>query len=274
MHDQNWQMSWDIQVTIEERPGPFFIVAYTLSDQWLSAPERVYPVIMDPQVRSSQVRSDIDDTIVCSHYRTTNYFYSSMLKSGYDASLGMTRSYINFPGLTTKTPISSADEIVLAELRLRHDTSLGSDTVQVNVHKVTGSWQDTSVTWDTQPPHDPRVYDFETFKSPGRWRTFDVTPIVKEWYRLGPNSIHGLMLKHENETQSLVNFFSSDILDQSLIQYRPYLRITYLNQSGIEGYRPIPPWAWAGAVPLQSTTITATWFIPTAMWRFLATVCP
>ena len=103
---------------------------------------------------------------------------------------------------------TSADLITSANLSL-YLAKDASGTRQIDVHKVTGSWSSSSITWNNQPAYNAKVEDYEivtgSLYSGFSW---DVTGIVKEWYSSGVNN--GLMLKTHDEAAGYTELLSSD----------------------------------------------------------------
>ena len=84
------------------------IITVTLDEAYLAAPERAFPVIIDPSTMISS--SQTADTCVCSGFPTTNYYTSSYLRTGKDTDFGVRRSYIKFnlPPLPAQAGITSS----------------------------------------------------------------------------------------------------------------------------------------------------------------------
>ena len=228
MYDQVREESYDIAVDFEILERDSFLLTYTADEDWLTDQERVYPVIIDPVVwtKQSSAFSQTRDAFVDSNNPNTNYKYHQFLKSGKGTTHGKTRSYLMFP---TLPEIGPADEIITAELSLCQSWALNSPVI-VNLHQVTTSWDSGTLTWNNQPVHSTRVLDFESCKTID-WRTWDVTAPVKSWYKTGNN--YGFLIKHAQETDSILDFVSSD---HSVQEARPILIINYRNISGLEGY--------------------------------------
>jgi RHS repeat-associated protein len=230
MYDQTNEENCNFVVSLEHQSGPHYKLTYTADEAWLTDPDRVYPVVIDPVVwtKQSSAYSQTRDTFADSKSPTSTHKYYAYLKSGKGSgSRGITRSYIMFP---TLPEISAANEIVSAELRLWQSWTTSS-TVTVNAHQVTNTWDSGTLTWNNQPTYNAKVLDYQLCKDKENWRIWNVTQTVKDWYKSTPN--YGFLIKHAVESQPILDFYSSD---KSIQSGRPLLVITYRNNSGIEDY--------------------------------------
>ncbi|MBT9134320.1 MAG: tRNA3(Ser)-specific nuclease WapA [Firmicutes bacterium] len=198
---------------------------------WLNAPERVYPVMIDPTVKTSLDPTKIYDNHVSSNYPTTNYMLSYLFRVGWGAVSGINRGYIKFdlPTLTT------ADLVVAADLTL-YLTNANAHNAQVNAHQVTAAWDTNTINWNNKPSFDSRIEDYQIISEVGFYN-WDITGIAKKWYTTGANN--GLMLKtinDESQGYSFVNEFYSSDVSQSYAAYRPQVAISYINNSGLESF--------------------------------------
>ena len=108
-----------------------------------------------------------------------------------------------------------------------------SSTTQINAHKVNGSWDSSTITWNNSPNIDYTIEDYKTLDSTSKeWVDWDITSIGKEWYKSGNN---GLVLKTENEYAGYTEFWSSD-MDSAYSGYRPAASFTYISNAGLENY--------------------------------------
>lgn len=213
MYDQIREECYDFAVSLEVGPNCSYILTYSADDKWLTDSARVYPVIIDPVVWTLQSPSyyQTRDTFVDSKNPTATNQFHAYLKTGHGSGThGITRSYIMFPTLPV---IKAADEIISAELWLSQSWTTSS-TVTVNLHQVMSEWDPANLTWESQPTWDPRVMDYERCKDAGFWRIWNVTPAVKYWYHSGSNN--GLLIKHADETEPILDLIASDNASEHL----------------------------------------------------------
>lgn len=182
----------------------------------------------------------IQNTFIGTKEPNRNYGGWSYLKTGYGGYYGNTMTLIRFDQLPSYPALGPGDEIINASLNLYQHWDIFEDgghdtTVTVHLHRITETWQASSVTWNNQPNYDgTRVYDYERCREMA-WRTFDITLLVKGWYRGEPN--HGVLLKQDQPGQPIFDFLSTRYPHQDQWMHnKPMLVITYRNQLGLEGY--------------------------------------
>jgi len=118
-------------------------VTYTVPRPWLAAPERVFPVTVDPTITLGQ--SVCDDTYVSSAYPSTSYGSADELKTGYyDASTGWNRSLLRFDtGAVADTYVTDAHLRAYQWWQYYPSTAMTT-----HVGRVTEYWGEGS-TWDS-----------------------------------------------------------------------------------------------------------------------------
>ena len=225
----------DITVELVGKGGTY-ILTYLLPQQWLSSQERAWPVVLDPVVSPTLSTANIQDKTVGQKRTYTN---EGILDAGYYSSDGITRFYLkytNLPGIT------SSDVIVDASIRL-YKPQNSSTTASIEVHKVTGTWSSSDITWEKQDNDgvgdsvfiNPNIEDFAIVKNAGDYY-WSITDIVRGWYASGNT---GMMFKasDEVETAQINNykqFYSSDYAD--FTSSLPILSIVFRNNNGLESY--------------------------------------
>ena len=209
--------------------GDVWTITLTADKDWLTRPERQWPVIVDPVITTPTSAYEIHDTHVSSGYPTDNFVYSHILKTGNYGSAGTSRSFMSF----NLPALKSADMVVAAQMEL---TCYSENNVQkqVNAHRITQPWDSYTVNWNTKPDYDKKVADYAIFQDTlGKIVSFDITDIVKDWYTNGNN--YGIMVKDSTEEGHYTEYLDSDC-DNSLAAYRPHILISYVNYSGLEDY--------------------------------------
>ena len=230
MMDAKGEESADIQQILTQ-VGKTWQLTMTPSAKWLDAPERVYPITLDPTVTASVTAVDIDDAHVTASLPNSNFYNSYILKTGYGGAIH--RTYLRFA-----LPTLTASDMVIASslaMSLANVPSIAQNDCQVNAHKVLGSWTETGLTWNNRPAYDAKIEDYEVVgksASPQAY-TWDITGIVKDWYATGINN--GLMLKDHVEAACYKEYYSSDT-SQAYVSYRPVISISYINNNGLESY--------------------------------------
>jgi len=124
-----------------------------------------------------------------------------------------------------------AGDVTQATLRLYMEAGGGGYPAgnQVGVHEVTEGWAEGTVTYASQPAHEPVAEDVVTATASG-WYDWDVTTLAAAWVA-GSKTNNGLMLKHADEvsaTDTSRNWTSSD---SATAANRPMLRVSIAGTS-------------------------------------------
>lgn len=94
----------------------------------------------------------------------------------------------------------------------------------VNVHRITGAWSESEVTWNTIPGFDPAVENVFTSAS-YVWCSVNLTDLVQSWVD-GSNPNYGVLLEHG--TTLYTSYKSSEY---SVAEQRPKLEICYYTDN-------------------------------------------
>lgn len=115
--------------------------------------------------------------------------------------------------------------ITEANLRLYSDSSAtGSTAGCFTPYAITSIWDETQVTWDTQPTINKSITGENTIVTSRGWYNWDITNISNPWL-IKKNNNHGLLLKAQ--TENIVNikrFFTYNQLSDAC---GPSLNIEY-----------------------------------------------
>ncbi|MCL2462198.1 MAG: DNRLRE domain-containing protein, partial [Defluviitaleaceae bacterium] len=205
---------------------------------WLQAPERVYPVVVDPDI-SLPFEGNITDTHLCATHKnkpcnTDPTYKESSLRVG-------TSSHNNTHGLVqidNLPELKSGDVIVNAYLRLSK-TNSGTDISgkRVDLYRVIEPWDHTTANWDNFNPTTGTNVDKSTVWSIALAATnelsvnfFDITKLIRYWYEgIYPN--YGVSIHTDGGE---LRYASSDYGDPSFKSH-PTFSIIYYNSTGLEG---------------------------------------
>ncbi|MDQ1006442.1 RHS repeat-associated protein [Streptomyces sp. V4I23] len=112
---------------------------------WLKAPERRYPVVVDPTISIAPTSTQSQDVMISSDGPASNYDGNWRLSVG-NTSTGSSRALLKFPlgAVPAGTRLDSAD------LRLYYDQThtTGDTEVQLEAHRATAAWDETTATWN------------------------------------------------------------------------------------------------------------------------------
>ncbi|MGW1884250.1 golvesin C-terminal-like domain-containing protein [Streptomyces sp. NPDC001970] len=128
------------------RAGKGWKLTVTPDAKWLAAPERQYPVTIDPTIAIAPTPSTAQDVMISSDGPATNYKDNWRLSVG-NTSTGASRALLRFPltGVPSGTKIDSAD------LKLYYDQThtTGDTEVQLEAHRATQAWTEDQATWNS-----------------------------------------------------------------------------------------------------------------------------
>ena len=189
MTDAAGAMSTDITLTLTEAKNNKFTVQLSVDEEWIADSARVFPVVIDPDIQTSQSWGKVQSSYVDSATPGTAYGYGS--STGYVGSMyvgkqytmGKSRTLIKIPSLPSLSP---GDIVINAQMSLfQYNTDA---TMLITAHHVTGSWTQSAVTWNNQPSFESKVVDYVTPKAKDgvAWRDFDVTQSFTEPVQVRP----------------------------------------------------------------------------------------
>lgn len=251
------EISFDI---IKSNQNKFTVKLY-LDSEWLLDEDRIYPVIADPVIQSSQ---NWDDETLChsayiasatpnAKYGRGGADYEGSLYVGYTSGRGKTRGLIKNPTLPT---LGIADKVVHAEMAIYVRACYPE--LKIDLHRVTSDWNQNSVCWNSNVQYDSSIVDYQFVQymesntaNADRWQRFEITDLVRGWYS-GEIPNYGIMLRSDaetNSTQARAWFFSSGYT--TLSNPRPVLLVTYRNMSGYEDY-----WTYTDIATGKSGTLS------------------
>jgi RHS repeat-associated protein len=122
-----------------------YAVALKPDAKWLSAPERRYPVTVDPTVTIAPPPSQSADTMISSDDPGANYGDLWRLSVG-NTGTGTSRALLKFglSGIPAGTRLDSAD------LKLYYDQThtTGATEVPLEAHRATTAWTEAAATWN------------------------------------------------------------------------------------------------------------------------------
>jgi hypothetical protein len=153
---------------------------------------------------------------------------------------GRVRSYIRF----NLSSIPSGSTIVEATLRLYH--AGGGDypgqSRTLTLYRVTGSWSESTVTWNNRPSYADSIGSFSTVYNFLGWRELDLTTQTRNWVD-GSHSNYGFVVIGPESTSGVYRALAS-----SESTYSPELVIRYVP--------PVNPVldAWPGTLPVQASS--------------------
>ncbi|TKI84301.1 DNRLRE domain-containing protein, partial [Bacillus mycoides] len=213
--------SQDVSYKIEQSGDKKFILTVTADPKWLQAPERKYPVSIDPSINVE----DFENAYVSSAYPNVNYSGGSLWDGGqnaytlkvgyYDGASGTNYAFI-------KPQISDLKGAKI-ESATFHAYALwhyyGNQPNGVWLDEVTGGWNEGSLNWNNKPGSNNIAH---ADVGHGQWARFNVTNTVKAWVE-GARPNNGLKLHTNGNGQ---NHWKKFIAAESGSN-APYLEVKY-----------------------------------------------
>ena len=252
MYDAAYADSTQIKVSIEQDEEGI-VYTITADDEWLDAPEREYPVIIDPVVTTAFVQAPIKETYVSKEYPNTVVGNAApYIKIGNSTGTSVeNEGYIRFnemPSIIGNNLIINAVLVLNPHKRItNNNTYCNQHSFNVNpiisAHAVTSSWVIGSMAWSNKAPYSADILDYEELEAAAsadnREYEWNITETVRKWYS-GAMANNGIALKmHEPTPQSTSwrnAYFTSSDYSSTPSSYYPYLYINYRNTDGLEGY--------------------------------------
>ncbi|KOA20845.1 tRNA nuclease WapA precursor [Clostridium homopropionicum DSM 5847] len=228
MYDTKGEISKYIEILLEQKDDNY-ILSLLPNKEWLDSKDRVYPVIIDPTVQTPLNINSIHDSYVAEGVPNSNYGGVEFLQVGQGSTTNRNRAFISFD-----LPTIQSTSIVTGAYLFLYLNQANATPTQIDVHKVQGSWNSSTITWNNQPAYNPKIEDYEIV-SGNQYAEFawDITSIAKEWTSTGTNN--GLMIKNHNEASGYNQFISSDS-ESALVELRPRGLIYYTDSTGLENY--------------------------------------
>lgn len=191
------------------------IISFSVPQSFISASERVFPVLIDPSVMVTG-KDKTQDAFVSSKNSDTNYYVDQYLRTGRSSSYNISRTYIRFT-----IPSTVGGTVTNAYLRMEKQ---GGSTPQTRAYRVTSSWSSKNITWNTKPGNSTTDVSTVAAADSGNWFKMGVTSIVRDWVS-GARSNYGFVVKDNTEsgTSQWTTFYSSDAESP----HKPELHITY-----------------------------------------------
>jgi len=83
-------------------------------------------------------------------------------------------------------------------------------TTQWNLHKVTSSWSESTLTWNNPPTNDSSIItNLNVVGKQFQYYAFTITALVQSWLN-GSVSNYGVLIKANNEAAGCMNYVTSD----------------------------------------------------------------
>ena len=221
-------ITYDIKKSDEQNK---YILTMTLSEDYLNAKDRVYPVTVDPTITWTGESNFIDTYILSNETYADMNFYDSGTTAfpiGYTTKMGTCRSLVrNLDFLDTV----KGKYVEKATLTM-YETSSCDKNMTVNAYRIIDSWTKKDVTWNNKPRFNTSNGKMGTTKTTGTLysaKVMDITTYARGLANGTYSSDKGLMLKTNSDTSSSAGyckFYGSRHATSSL---RPKFTVEYYD---------------------------------------------
>jgi len=101
----------------------------------------------------------------------------------------------------------------------------------LDVHRITGTWTETGVTWTSQPGYNTTAEASQAGGTTVGWKTWNVLPTVQAWHA-GTYPNYGFIVRSNLETGTPAYSYSFATRENGTAANRPILRINYTPVPG------------------------------------------
>jgi len=205
---------------------------------WLSAPEREFPVAVDPTWVAGP---DADCGIVGGSSANQSFCSQGIDKVGYDG----TKAYRALMRYDIEGVVPRDSYITRANLVTHVESKTGATPVNVSAHRVTTAWT-SGMTWNKRDgvnawttaggDFDPQAEDTDqlgSYGAPDYYQFERLQKVAQRWHE-DPATNHGLLLKAA--TEGTTNNVFSITSPRSNPNHAPYLYVTYEPLVGAHRY--------------------------------------
>ena len=229
MFDDVYELSYDIQITIEAVDGGY-IITFTPDQEWLNSNDRVYPITIDPTVRTNTTKSNFSDTYI---FQGSTASSSRALEERLRVGIYNDKKYKALWKATTLPSISHSSAITSATFNLKLPDATTTSRA-FSIYKINSTWESDTVTWAQSGEMTYTILQSNVARNTTNdtvtFSGSNLTNAVKSWYSGTANN--GFIFRYTDEsfTDPDYNvFYSSD--NTTSTSYMPYLSITYTNSS-------------------------------------------
>ena len=185
----------------------------------------VYPVTLDPTVRTSSESNSIENTYV-KEGSTSDFSNSQVLwVTNSNTMYGNRNTYIR---VNTLPSIGSNHFITEAYLHVKPPYAPNAENLLL-AKEVLGAWTPSTITYATQPNLSDFCQDSWVIPASNiNWRDVDVTALAKKWYA-GDNKGVAFVPRSEGNSHVRINAVAA-------AQNPPYFTVDYSSLGGLESY--------------------------------------
>lgn len=231
---RHWNQDSYYELTQEEN-GEFIITA-VISKDYLTHPETVYPVTIDPSLTVANTASNIQDSYVMEKTPTKNYGNLDFMSFGYSAGSGKMYAFVQHKTLPS---LPSNQQITSAYFKVTFRTGQNTPaSMKGSVQRCNASWSETGINWNNKPKTAGAAYQVLPTMNGSylNYYNFDITPIVAGWIS-GNFPKYGLMFTYQNaaynDYNSVVSSEGDSRMPKLTINTEPVYQTAGIVNNGI-----------------------------------------
>lgn len=279
VYDANRKMSEGSLTVTTLKENQLYQITVSVDQAFLTDPNTVYPVQVDPSITVSDTTHGANAVIDCPVYsgkQTVNMGTALYNHIGYiDSAYQTGRTAVKLVGLINDTTYQGLHRDAIQSAYFYIKDSSGTATKQINIYALTSNstWTETSLTWSTVGTVSSTLQASANVGGEA-WSSFDITNLIKEWKSGNLNPNCGFILQSTNESLA-GNFFSSESAEANW----PYLALTYVYGSGGgDSFLTAEEVVWGDAFiyayPVVKNEKRYYWIRPTETCTYLFTSIP
>ena len=236
MEDANHELNAGIQVILEEKEEGKF-VKIIADKEWLNAPERAYPVKIDPTITGNQNEHDYfvpvqeyEPDLELGNINFTYVGYDNGKATGTGGSgHGIVRIYskINIGDIPKDAVIQDATYTVYQRSTFYQRSNSTGNRGEMALYAVTQDWGG-NMSWNNQPFDGQEFIDSNQILDSAGYLTYNIRDLVNDWVQeIKPNKGICLKMTAENTMQCelIGSAAAGDTIDPA---YAPTFSITYV----------------------------------------------
>lgn len=223
MFDDIYELSYDIEIELQETDSGYMITFYP-NQEWLNSDERVYPITIDPTVKTGTNKVNFSDTYI---YQGSTASSSRALEERLRVGIYNDKKYRVFWKTSVLPTLPSNAYITTASFFLKFPDATTTSR-NFSIYKVESAWESSTITWSQSANLSySRLQSNISRNTNSQAITFNVTTAVKSWYNDGDDN-NGFMIRYTDEDFTNPDYnllYSSD--NTTSTSYMPYLSISY-----------------------------------------------
>ena len=182
-----------------KKTGRGFVLEVSVDRAWLAAPERVFPVLLDPTITIQPPVEDASYAATCAN--CLPYLADKLYMGGDTSNVWRAALQFNLGEIPAGADITAANlQVYWGSCITNSAGYCGNANHQIDLHRLTNGWTTSSVTSGIafdQTATASHLVDVLTSAAP-RWLRWDVSGLVRNWTS-GLQTNFGVLLKRSGE---------------------------------------------------------------------------